>query len=624
MHGSTIRSSPKSKRLRIFLGIMIPSLLAPVETQASCIENDNRFHWVGGIQTAWRDAHDVAISGTTAYVRDYNHRLEVIDISNPESPVRLGYVDVPGRGLSVTVSGTHVYLASGSQETIGYFQVVDVSNPASPVVQATMTLPAWGGDVVVSQNLAYVLGGGLQVIDVTNPASPVIVGTMATSAGNIALYGSFAYLTAGILGLQVVDLSIPTHPVLLKTVDTGSPTDLAVSGTTLYLTNNSTGQYGPPGLQILSLSNPSSPTLIGSLVTTNAGRIAVSGTKAYTASGYRLKAIDVSNPASPAIVDSVGLGDYAGGLVLSGKIVCLANGTSGLQLIEHCTNWPPALQEPGTRSGAELTFFSVTMTAADIDQDPITMSLAGPAPVWATFSDLGGGTALLSGTPQAGQAGTYPVSIQAADSLESTSVTFDIIIAPPSQNMVRLEQSGFTPSPIMIPPGGQLTWVKVAGGNHTTTNGTGPLDPAAGTLWDGQLRATSPQFLHVFTTLGTFPYFCRNHPSETGTITVGGAQTGLDEGVSPHIRLTASPNPFRSGTHLEFDLERAGPVALTILDLQGRTVRDLVAAELPAGTHHANWEGRDEHQRPVGPGFYFARLSMAGGRVEAQKLFKIR
>jgi putative Ig domain-containing protein len=162
------------------------------------------------------------------------------------------------------------------------------------------------------------------------------------------------------------------------------------------------------------------------------------------------------------------------------------------------------------------------------------MSLVGPLPPWATFSDAGSGLAILSGTPQPGQAGTYPISIMASDGRSAATVSFSIVITP------------------------------------------------------------------------------------------GGTQVGVDESVSPRFRLVASPNPFQSGLDLQFDMERADHVSVIILDLQGRKVRDVVDGEFPAGTHRASWEGLDDHSQPVGPGLYFARLITGDGRVQVQKLFKIR
>jgi flagellar hook assembly protein FlgD len=46
--------------------------------------------------------------------------------------------------------------------------------------------------------------------------------------------------------------------------------------------------------------------------------------------------------------------------------------------------------------------------------------------------------------------------------------------------------------------------------------------------------------------------------------------------------------------------------------LSGRLVRTLLAGEtLPAGTHHAVWDGRDTIGRPVGAGVYFYSVRTA-------------
>ena len=100
--------------------------------------------------------------------------------------------------------------------------------------------------------------------------------------------------------------------------------------------------------------------------------------------------------------------------------------------------------------------------------------------------------------------------------------------------------------------------------------------------------------------------------------------TDIHKPVSSRFHLTASPNPFRAGVDLQFDLESSAHVSVVILDLQGRKVRELVGDEFPAGTHRMTWEGRDDNRSPVGPGIYFARLVTGDGPTQVRKLFKIR
>lgn len=81
----------------------------------------------------------------------------------------------------------------------------------------------------------------------------------------------------------------------------------------------------------------------------------------------------------------------------------------------------------------------------------------------------------------------------------------------------------------------------------------------------------------------------------------------------------ASPNPFNPGTSISFDLADAGPVELSIHDLQGRLVQTIATGTLAAGHHRAAWNGRDRSGQSVASGTYLCRL-VAAGRVQSLKL----
>ncbi|MDA0334376.1 MAG: FG-GAP-like repeat-containing protein [bacterium] len=77
----------------------------------------------------------------------------------------------------------------------------------------------------------------------------------------------------------------------------------------------------------------------------------------------------------------------------------------------------------------------------------------------------------------------------------------------------------------------------------------------------------------------------------------------------------AYPNPFNADVALRFELPDTGPVRLVICNALGQRVRVLVNNQMvPAGTHHATWDGRDEHAREAASGVYHARLEASGNR----------
>jgi glucose/arabinose dehydrogenase len=80
--------------------------------------------------------------------------------------------------------------------------------------------------------------------------------------------------------------------------------------------------------------------------------------------------------------------------------------------------------------------------------------------------------------------------------------------------------------------------------------------------------------------------------------------------------LPPAPIPTRGAVALAYRLERAGSVALEILDASGRRVRTLIAnANQPAGRHAAAWDGRTESGTPAPAGLYVARLRVDGAAL---------
>ena len=88
----------------------------------------------------------------------------------------------------------------------------------------------------------------------------------------------------------------------------------------------------------------------------------------------------------------------------------------------------------------------------------------------------------------------------------------------------------------------------------------------------------------------------------------------VGDAASP-VRLELSPplpDPVRGSARFTFALPVAGDVTLELFDAQGRHVRTLAAASLPAGRYVRMWDARDEAGRAVPSGVYLARLSSSG------------
>jgi hypothetical protein len=88
---------------------------------------------------------------------------------------------------------------------------------------------------------------------------------------------------------------------------------------------------------------------------------------------------------------------------------------------------------------------------------------------------------------------------------------------------------------------------------------------------------------------------------------------------SADLRLRAYPNPANPYTTIAFDLPMTASARLRVYDAGGGLVRDLVDAELPAGSHSYRWDGRDRDGGVVSSGVYYFRLT-AGERQQTGKV----
>jgi hypothetical protein len=84
------------------------------------------------------------------------------------------------------------------------------------------------------------------------------------------------------------------------------------------------------------------------------------------------------------------------------------------------------------------------------------------------------------------------------------------------------------------------------------------------------------------------------------------------------------PNPFNARTRIRWSQDRDSDVALSIRDLLGRPVRDLVGGRMPAGEHSVEWDGSDCNGMAVAGGLYLCSLQAAGCRPECRRILSIR
>lgn len=83
------------------------------------------------------------------------------------------------------------------------------------------------------------------------------------------------------------------------------------------------------------------------------------------------------------------------------------------------------------------------------------------------------------------------------------------------------------------------------------------------------------------------------------------------------------PNPFNPTTQIQFSIPEQANVTLTIYDITGREVSELVNEALGTGTYTATWDGRNANGQLVSSGVYLYRIQ-AGTFVETKRMVFIK
>ncbi|MDP2173861.1 MAG: T9SS type A sorting domain-containing protein [Candidatus Cloacimonadaceae bacterium] len=123
------------------------------------------------------------------------------------------------------------------------------------------------------------------------------------------------------------------------------------------------------------------------------------------------------------------------------------------------------------------------------------------------------------------------------------------------------------------------------------------------------------------------------HPTSTGgeimfmelQIVFPLGSSNSDNTVTPVASILHQnyPNPFNPETTISFDMPKTGNANLSIYNVKGQLVKNLVNGSLGFGKHSLVWNGTDSLGRNVPSGLYFYRLS-ANGNTETKKMMLMK
>jgi len=278
---------------------------------------------------------DVVVKGNIAYATtSWPSGLQVVDISDPLSPVNRGHVGL-GETHGCDVRDHYVYVAVGASSVV----VVDVDDHDQPVLGTLVSTGAQVNDLVVSGAWLYALLASdvLQVYSLQQSWNPQLVAELTlpgqydqrltVPAG--AAGGGGVVLAAGVAGLVAVDVSLPEWPAVAGTLALPLTANgilglHARDGLAVCATYNEThlvDATDPADLQLVGTLEDESG--IGAMITSD-GRLWLGRDGCWSTNGLRI--FDVSDPAAPVLVgeDIRGLRGFPSAMVESQGLVVVA------------------------------------------------------------------------------------------------------------------------------------------------------------------------------------------------------------------------------------------------------------------------------------------------------------
>ena len=144
--------------------------------------------------------------------------LQIIDISDPSFPKKIGELDTPHNLRCISIKNNIAYLTvveyapmkntkytNNNDEYYKAMYIADISNPESPEMLGSIELPFYIGRVAIQNSIAYAPSytNGIQVIDVGDPNNIQIIGSINTNDNvqSLQIKDQIAYVAHGDSGL---------------------------------------------------------------------------------------------------------------------------------------------------------------------------------------------------------------------------------------------------------------------------------------------------------------------------------------------------------------------------------------------------------------------------------------
>jgi len=93
-------------------------------------------------------------------------------------------------------------------------------------------------------------------------------------------------------------------------------------------------------------------------------------------------------------------------------------------------------------------------------------------------------------------------------------------------------------------------------------------------------------------------------------VKLNGSDTAYADNQLNKVRAISNyPNPFNPSTTIAFSIPETGRVRVSVYNVKGEKIKDLLNTEMTRGNHRLVWDGRDNCSNPVSSGIYFVRIN---------------
>lgn len=457
--------------------------------------------------------------------------------------------------------------------------IISLADPNNPVQCAFIPAPqsSWR-EIKVHSHYAYVAtdatGNGLQIIDLSQlPATATLVNTLNTyfnDAHDLLIDNGFCYVVGGdgVGGMSILDLSNPVNPVRTAYyTGSGYIHDIYVWNDTVIASCGSLQQY-----HLINVTNKSNPQLISASITLP-GIYAHSGW--MTENKRYFFATEEFNVRDMTVWD---LQDRS-----SWDLKIPSWGLSNNSVIHN-------LYIRGNY--AHISYYTSGYLVLDI-ADPLNPQIAGQYDTypqnnggsyngaWGVYPFLPSGITIISDI----NTGLYVLRFNGTIPVELTSFTAEAGVGSVTLNWSTSSEKNNQGFEVQRKDGSEYFTIGFVEGNGTTT------EISDYSFTDKNLQS------------GTYHYRLKQVDFD--------GSSSLSEEVMVEIVNPASfvlnqnyPNPFNPSTNIKFNIPSSGFVNLSVYNLVGEKVGEIVNEILPEGEYNMTFDARN-----LSSGIYIAKLS---------------